>query len=322
MNRVYVLGSGFSVEAGAPLARSVINHIFRTNGLNPQLMELKSFLDEFLFQGKQDWSDDTDLEEVLSRLDLIRHYKPYPGVDYSRVSHFEELLLAEFTKLLSPLKLDSSHPSYSAFRSILCGDETIISFNYDLIMEDLLISTGWGYKYCIETVDAKLQGKKPVNLLKLHGSINLYYCPVCGDVFFFSPLVTEHPITEKETDSLMICKNCSQPNQQVNLRHFIIAPTLFKSYTMSVLRRLWFKALKSLTEAGQIYFIGYSLPEADILSYQLFDYARRLAHEKQTVHLINGPQRKPQRFKQIYGPNLVNEGIYFEDWVSKDFDFL
>lgn len=317
MNRVYVLGSGFSVTAGAPLARSVLNYIFHPARLDGQLRELKAYLDDFLFQGRPDWTGATELEEVLSRLDLIRHYKPYPGIDYARVVHFEELLLAEFTRLLSPALLSCSHPAYKAFGKLLCPADIIISFNYDLVVEDLLTSSGLGYDYQIGTIEGSLKGTKPVTLLKLHGSINLYYCPACGKVFFFSPTVTEHPVPEGETAVPLVCRSCSSPEKQVGLRHFIIAPTLFKSYTLPALRQLWFRALKSLSDAGEIYFIGYSLPEADILSYQLFDYGRSLAGRKQTVHLVNGHQLQPGRFEQIYGADLVNEGLYFEEWVSK-----
>jgi len=295
MQRAFVLGSGFSVMAGAPLSRSVLSDIFHSDRSGSQILELKSYLDEFLFRGERSWHKNTGLEEVLSRLDLIRHYRPYPHVDYEKVSYYEELLLEEFAKLLSPKHVNCTHPAYSLFGQIIENGDVFISFNYDQVIENLLASAGRTYDYNL------LPGPSPAtsgltDLLKLHGSINLYYCPRCSEVYHFPSRATERP---------------------AGLRHFIIAPTLFKSYSLPVLRRLWFKALESLTAVREIIFIGYSLPEADILSYQLFDFAARLARQGQKVSLVNGPQLQPERFRQIYGRKLVDTGLYFEQWVNQ-----
>jgi len=318
MARTFVLGSGFSAIAGAPLSREVIPEIFKHSSGSPALPELKSFLDDFLFRGHKEWVVDTGLEEILSRLDLIKHYKPYPGIDYCQVSLHEELLLGEFIKCLSPWNIKAEHPAYAIFVDIIKDDDTIISFNYDLVAETILSALGRNFSHCL-----MVPRQSGINLLKLHGSINHYYCPVCGQIFEFPPTVTVHPIPGRQykqggsCQKMPECTNCIIGGIPVLLRHFIIAPTLFKSYSLPQLRNLWFRALTALAEADMIFFIGYSLPEADILSYQLFDFARRLSNKKQGVYLINGPRLLPGRFSQIYGHDLVNTGDYFEQWSQK-----
>lgn len=290
MSRVYVLGSGFSVKAGAPLSRAVLPLLFREDRQTSDILNLKNYLADFLFHGRTDWYTDTGLEEVLSRLDLIRHYRPYPGIDYSKVSHYEELLLSEFTKLLAPENIRPKQPVYRYFLDLVTDLDTVITFNYDLIVENLLHAAGRSFSYCLNHAgNSGPQAKKALNLLKLHGSINLYYCPVCGGVF---PFAHQH------------------------LRHFIIAPTQFKSFSLPSLRHLWYMALNALSRARDIFFIGYSLPEADILSFQLFDFAQRLSGKKQKVCLINGPRLNPGRFHQIYGRKLYNTASYFEEWID------
>jgi hypothetical protein len=324
MGRVFVLGSGFSVRAGAPLSRSVLGSLFRQDKSAPYLLELKSYIDRFLFPGRPDWVTETDFEEVLSRLDLIRHYQPYPNIDYTQVSYYEDLLIGEFTKLLNPEHLSSEHCSYAIFRKLLEPQDIIVSFNYDLVVESLLTLANINYNYNLESGMGNSQGKA-VPLLKLHGSINLYYCPRCSEVFFFSPLVTRHPVTNGSringkydtADDPLVCQHCSTTDTVVALKHFIIAPTLFKSFTLPALRRLWFTALQALAGASQIYIIGYSLPKADILSHQLFDFAWRMSASNQEVRIINGPRATPERLRNIYGNRLKNEGIYFEDWVER-----
>lgn len=307
MNRVFILGSGFSTYAGAPLSRAVLPAVFSTDRQEPSVLELKSFLEKFLFRGECDWIQTSEIEEVLSRLDLIRHYKPYPNIDYNQVSHFEELLLSKFIELLTPEHTESEHFVYKKFAELVHSGDKIVSFNYDLIVENLLKRSGKNYNYCLKPQN----GEQPIiNLLKLHGSINLYYCHLCSSVY--------HIELRKADKGPLVCEKCSGGSSSASLRHFIIAPTLFKSYSLPVLRNLWFKALEFLKDTGEIYFLGYSLPEADILSYQLFDFAKRFASGKQTVYLVNGPRLGPERFEQIYGQDLVNTRLYLEEWITQN----
>lgn len=306
MNRVFILGSGFSTYAGAPISRAVLPAVFLTDRSDPSVLKLKSFLSEFLFRGESDWIQTSGLEEVLSRLDLIRHYKPYPNIDYNQVSYFEELLLSKFIELLTPEHTRSEHNVYKEFAELLNFGDTIVSFNYDLIAEHLLTMSGRNYNYCL---NPEYGERLYVELLKLHGSINLYYCPLCGAVYQIN--------FQKGDKGSLVCERCSGDSRSAALRHFIIAPTLFKSYSLPVLRSLWFKALALLKEAREIYFMGYSLPEADILSYQLFDFARRSVSGSQTVYLVNGPRLSPVRFGQIYGQDLINTRLYLDEWISE-----
>ncbi len=303
MKRVYILGSGFSTYAGAPLSRAVLPAIFSPEHQDTKITQLKDFLSDFLFRKEKNWVNTSGLEEVLSRLDLIRHYKPYAHVDYNNVSLFEELLIGEFIKLLNPENTNASRELYTDFGKLVKQNDVIISFNYDLVVEQLLKLCGKNYSYCIRPDELEMES---VRLLKLHGSINLYYCPLCGEIYQFA------------NRSKSFCGTCDNKGDSVSLRHFIIAPTLFKSYTLPVLRNLWFHALEALRDTDELYFIGYSMPEADILSYQLFDFGKRLAQKNQPVHLICGPRLNDGRFRQIYQNNLINTRIGFEQWIRTE----
>ena len=54
---------------------------------------------------------------------------------------------------------------------------------------------------------------------------------------------------------------------------FIIIPSYIKMYEDMALRMLWLNAHKSISEASEIYIVGYSFPKADILSRQLLLHA-------------------------------------------------
>lgn len=308
MKRVFILGSGFSSCGGAPISRAVIPTIFKEEQNDHMTVELKRYLSNFLFNGQDQWLNDADLEEILSRLDLIKIYRPYHNIDYDKVACFEEVLVEKFTVLLSPDKTKWNKPEYLAFRKFLKPSDSIITFNYDLIIEELLGSMGLTYDYNLDKDknNVKKSGIEKIELIKLHGSINQFYCPKCTKVSI---------INYKDKDQ-KICQACHAKGEIIFLKQFIIAPTLFKTYSLPTLRHLWFKALSLLASADEIIFIGYSLPEADVLSYQLFDFSKKLSRKQQYVYLINGPRLNPRRFMDIYENSLINTSIYFQEWVS------
>lgn len=161
-----------------------------------------------------------------------------------------------------------------------------------------------------------LAKKKPrLSVLKLHGSINLYFCPFCKRTYFFSHSFTLHPLPGEQRPVCMECRTDS--GNYPKLRHLVIAPTLYKSYSLPFIRQLWFLALDKLAGAGEIYFMGYSLPEEDILAYQLFDFAWQTAIPKPRITIVNGPRAALEGFQQIYGGEFHNTGLYLEDWVQK-----
>ncbi|WP_418789943.1 SIR2 family protein [Phosphitispora sp. TUW77] len=337
MKKVFVLGSGFSSDAGAPLTSTVLKNIFKQGRGTRHVSELESYISNFLYQGRSDWINCSSLEEILSRLDIIKHYKPYPYVDYNEVIHYEELLLKEFTNLLKPDKTNCLGKSYQTFASFLKDENSIITFNYDLLIENLLMDNGKFFCYpdfsfidyknsdntrtASEEFNQFNNDSSCVRVIKLHGSLNMYYCPCCGQIYRFPESVTIHPLpgeSEYRNDAplFLTCLLCSRRDKNIQLRHFIIAPTLYKSYSLPALRRLWFSALETLANAVEIFFIGYSLPHADILSYQLFDFAAKLSAIEQAIFLVNGQTKSTKRFKQLYGDSVRDTGMTFAQWTE------
>lgn len=94
MTRVFILGSGFSAPGGAPLTRNILPQIFAIDKKKPQICNLQTWLEKTFFNKKPDWINSVSFEEILSRMDLIKYYRPYPDINYKELEYFEELLLA------------------------------------------------------------------------------------------------------------------------------------------------------------------------------------------------------------------------------------
>ncbi len=296
---VFVLGAGFSTASGAPKASAILTEMFDS----PANRELAQAVRDILFPRNPDWLHKASFNEVLSRFDLIRYFRPYPNVDYQKVEKVERALIQELVSMLAPDKTAGNKFLYHFFAA-QTATSRFISFNYDLVLETALSSNG--YPYCYE-IGGNIEsdnnsGVHPVKLLKLHGSINLVYCLTCRKIHRVCP--------ESENK---VCPHCSQQG----LEPFLVAPTLYKSYELPAIRDIWFSALKTLLHSRSLCFIGYSLPDGDLLAYQMLDFAFRLADEKPVVHLVNGPHFNPAKFRNIYGERLVNTGLFFEEWVAQ-----
>lgn len=318
MKRVFLLGSGFSVAAGAPLSKEILSKIFSQHSLQVEVAQLETWLNRYLFHNQPTGCREADFEEVISRLELFEHYSKPNSPQRRELEAKVGLLLNEFISLLQPELLQNNLSCYNSFIGKLFPEDIILTFNYDLVVEKALERQHFGFDYLLSpTSYDDVQNNSQTSLLsiipviKLHGSINLFFCTRCNHI--------QQVYYENERN--LVCSNCalnSMPDERAILHPFLIAPTLFKSYSLPDLRRLWHSAFKYLSRANILIVIGYSLPSADILAAQLLDFAHRSCPYPQKVLVINGPKANPIRLEAIYGQSLVNTRLAFADWVKLD----
>ena len=102
-----------------------------------------------------------------------------------------------------------------------------------------------------------------IELLKLHGSLNWLYCPACRTIDVTPGLKGAVYIFRKETlqhESPITCRECG-----VRYDPYIVTPTFLKNYGELYLSQIWQRAESRLSHASEIVFVGYSLPDADII---------------------------------------------------------
>jgi len=148
---------------------------------------------------------------------------------------------------LSPYEVEC--PAYEFYLSALLGnwsnkksfnENSIITFNYDLLVEDALrkLSVPFNYGIDLKNIDTSNQ----VEVLKLHGSIN----------WGKPPSSTASYVIHNSYDELL---NRQQSPQ-------LVPPTWRKIFT-GPLRQIWDNSLKSLEKATRIIVIGFSIPPTD-----------------------------------------------------------
>jgi NAD-dependent SIR2 family protein deacetylase len=133
----------------------------------------------------------------------------------------------------------------------------VITFNYDLILDDALrridVEPFYGLPDC--DVDGIPQRESRVPVLKLHGSTNWAICPRCRKVHVAGVKFTGDPGAFRAR----LCSKCHKPG----LHLLLVPPSWDKSEYRVTMRPVWNEAVNALKTANRICVIGYSMPETD-----------------------------------------------------------
>lgn len=125
------------------------------------------------------------------------------------------------------------------------GRNTVVTFNYDTIVEDGLNGLGVPFDYALGPTDSpdSVRPPAPVPLLKLHGSTNWALnrevqdrVDVCGSL---------HDIVESDRSPLVI-------------------PPTWRKVFPGALASVWSRATEALRTATRIVLVGFSIPETDL----------------------------------------------------------
>lgn len=193
---------------------------------------------------------------------------PYPLMR----EHFLQVLAALLDESIGREPFCSFH---SALVDNLSPTDTILSFNYDWLIDETLRRTapskwnprhgygvaayslgpkGAGTKYwaCVDPSSWKKQyPTSSITLLKLHGSMNWF------------------PVSADDEDPRIQLRQ-RWWHQKGNLSFEIAPPEWNKPLRSGIYRKLWPKARAALKDVKVLLFIGYSLPSTDLPAQALF----------------------------------------------------
>ncbi len=267
---VYVIGAGFSMALGYPLVNDLLIRLWEWNKFPKTLQDRLAKVIKFHHPGfnPSRRTSFPNIEQLLSEMmvneDLFNASRSSPG-GFTRdelTSIRSELLLSMsmwFHSIGSSINLKSECPEWlKKFKSMLRPEDTIISFNWDLVLEQLL----FGAK-----LDASSYGFGPRNfklplILKPHGSLNWFHLESGGRLkpdkkFLLKPELGE---------SFYVFTRYRQPKSKAGHDYMpvIIPPILNKSFQQGVQWETWRYSVASLSVAERVVFLGYSMPDADL----------------------------------------------------------
>lgn len=303
-HNVFILGAGFSKDAGAPLIHDFLDKARELFDDPDSLLddhERKLFEEVFRFKrevakAREKFRIDLDnIEELFGLVEMSQRLG-------STVSGTREATVYLIAKTLQLAIEDASHrpqakmslvPGYAAqsesfiqyvqrvpgggdnfntdiythFALFLAGKyddqrkvasrlNTVITFNYDLIVDDALnrIDANAGYELSDAVYEEQRIGYAVVPVLKLHGSTNWAICG-CSQIHVLGHKVTSSPGMFRS----MACQKCGK----IGLRLLLVPPSWDKSEYSQIMRPVWARAVEALKTATRICVIGYSMPETD-----------------------------------------------------------
>lgn len=297
MNRVFVLGSGFSKCCGMPLGGSeLFSQAFSE--------EEDAFLDRYAI---------ISYALPIFFPDFNVNQKNFPDIEYFctllLTKHkFNDLILANAGQgkeyifgILNRVKqqlgvffsekqkeIGDNFKNIEYFSAKLRYNDTILTFNYDTLLEKAILKKRGN-------IISYLQEHNTITILKLHGSISWINNEILNTLRpqrldLFTQLEDIHYVKNFE----------SAYNKYTDFPgHALIDPTYFKEPNTEMLKKVWKQSKDVLEKADEIIVIGYSLPDADFFARCLLQCANN-SHKKK-IEIINKDRKVESRFKRVFG---------------------
>jgi hypothetical protein len=198
---------------------------------------------------------------------------------------------------------------WEAVVDLLGSCETIISLNWDTLLEIQARALGKSVSYTGDSVDGR------TNILKPHGSIDWYRASRIGSLSshkLFTPLfpgyVRYRPFSEEKRFFAVPREFAALFNR---VPPVIIAPTHIKAVPNGPLRNIWRAAYSALENASDVIVIGYSMPSSDhlirLMLQRAIRYQQMLGFESAPRIVVVDPDPSGSvatRFSELFGSHV------------------
>ena len=289
MKTVFVIGAGFSKEAGFPLTEEFTDEEkitkIRSNLNETERQRLDKVTGYFLNRIQEKYCKD-NIESVLNHIAVADYLameattndaETYPSSQiFSDLLWYIARVLKESAKSTVPVE-------YEKFVKYAYDNKCpVISFNYDLIIEEALRKLNIECDYGFDTIPID----NSLFLMKMHGSVNWAFCSKCENVVIFSGYEASNIVGG--TSKCSVCNECT-------LETIIIPPILYKDTFYKhpryedLIRQLWGFANDELVEADKVVFIGFSMAETDAYAQELFKFSSNM-NKNVKYHLVTRPK--------------------------------
>lgn len=229
------------------------------------------------------------MEQFFSEADYTNRFHSELSIDKGpRVKKYDQAL-SDFYVAIARVLSESAGGSckyHSRIVELLTAEDSILSFNYDCIMDRALREKGsnrWdpergGYGVTVTGATDRwrspAKGKSPqgtIRLLKMHGSLNW---EIINDV-----------LSLRDSDTASTAEGS------------IIPPSWFKNLTSEPYATIWRNARRAVRSARIIAVVGYSVPVTDLFSQSLLkvEAGSKEKREKLDALVLVNPDRDARR---------------------------
>ncbi len=327
---VFILGAGASKDAGAPL---MFEFLDKAEGIRKQkdLGESKADFDLVfdaisamqVIHSKSDIDLD-NVESVFAAFEMARLLGRLPGSPTANVKSLTVSMKRLISRTLErtvtyPVSGGRVNPPtyYGHFAELVGklneGSQkrcSIITFNYDIALDYALHFISIPPDYCLSK--GSKTGTTP--LMKLHGSLNWAACSKCNEVIpwtiheffakFHFPFLGDAKKVRLDFASELRSSGLKHCESDVMGEPVIIPPTWNKTEYHQILEAVWRRAAKELSEAENVFVLGYSLPESDLFFRYLFALGCAGPTRIKRFWVFNPDQAVKGRFERLLGTGV------------------
>lgn len=319
---IFILGAGASKAAGAPLMADFITTAEDLLNRNVVEKEKEDFLT--VLEARQELQnifskasfDVSNIESVFAAFEMaqiIQKFGNYPVEKINSLSNSMKKVIVKtiessmefrvITKSSIPIIAPSPYPSFvNLVEKILQEkqeDVSIFTFNYDLALDVAFANKGIQIDYGLEN-----QG---IPVLKLHGSLNWGECAECNKII---PVTIDqyfdkfYLIDKNEKINFFLnlplekFNHCNKPLLHIP---FIVPPTWNKNTYYDKISPIWIRAALEMSNAENIFVIGYSFPETDKFFHYLYALGTVGKNFLKRFWVYNPDENVESKFRKIIG---------------------
>lgn len=192
------------------------------------------------------------------------HGASQSSVELSSVAFLQDTLQVIFGLLsnrMLPAEPNSGHHAIADYVESH-SRSTIVTTNYDCCMDLALGSVGQEFTYQMEFSNVDLPGDTAnlPDLIKLHGSLNWFYCDTCQEVQLIDiqDTVESYKEDRRSYPVIAVCKDCGGQR-----RGLLVPPQAMKFDIAPPLNPLLVQAQRAFQGADVVVVVGFSFAEAD-----------------------------------------------------------
>lgn len=328
--RVFILGAGVSASCGVPVARDIFRatmlRLLRENSTRAE--EVHKVL-RYLYPGfDESLKNYPNIEDFFNLLEMAKQFNTEEFVESERFSEQRiekvgEVVLKALTDFLwrRMQSKDKLRPLLEFAESEIRLGNVVITFNWDVTIEQALYmdrkEPRFHYFYSRDL------DQKQVFLLKPHGSIDWFPRKLIsnqGKGVEFSSLDNKIAVFNHF--------DFKEKPELASLLPVIVPPLWAKEFKHRALRRTWRSIFRAVSQATELYIIGYSLPREDQFARFVLRRAIRqnlLNTEKGSkaplhIQIVNPDETVWTTFSRLVGGSRTTEMEFkqtlFQDYVT------
>lgn len=331
---VFIFGAGASKAEGLPTQAELFKGYFSNNPQDDFSVALNGYFKDFfgIVNTRSEENKWPSFEEALAMVEIAMDKEHSFGPVYTanKLKEIRDGLIISMGRAIENYQVDAEtiHKKFLGklfWKGHYRKDEySFVSFNYDILLDialmemlrhDIYSDYGIQFANSRDNFDSssfnrwKIPGDKSVLILKPHGSLNWMQCASCDAIAISGKSKGKIFIT----GLLYTIEQCPHDNSPM---HFVVEPpSYFKRYKNYYLQSTWLKLNDTLAAADKIVFIGYSMPDADVMI--KYAFKRACFSQNKKIVVVDPDETVKERYERVLGPITFHK-IGFADLLKSE----